>query len=98
MKIDFIDNSAQQYDGSAMEVKIPGNRGGGKLYLGDRWSAALLQLRARSCTRVVCCSQFLHKGSDEKSVKYLKIDPERDFNDAKTSNPFEMSMNFISKT
>ena len=97
MKIDFIDNSAQQYDASAVEIKLPGNHGKGKLFLGDRWSASLLQLRARSCTRVVNCSQFLHKTAIEKSVKYLKIDPERDFNDEHEPNPFNAAVKFISK-
>jgi hypothetical protein len=97
MKIEFIDNSAQQYDASAVEIKLPGNHGKGKLFLGDRWSASLLQLRARKCTRVVNCSQFLHKTAVEKSVKYLKIDPERDFNDENEPNPFTAAVKFISK-
>lgn len=97
MKVEFKDTSAQQYDSSAVEIKLPGNHGKGKLFLGDRWSASLLQLRARSCTRVVNCSQYLHKGSVEKSVKYLNIDPERDFNDDSEPNPFTAATKFISK-
>ena len=46
MKVEFIDNAESQYDDSADRIRGIG-KGKGKLFLGDRSSASMVQLKHR---------------------------------------------------
>jgi len=88
LKVTFSDaNVSQQYDGSAELIRIPAAKG--KLFIGDRDSAAFLQLRSRDCSHVVNCQGDLHGLSREKDITYLNIDPEV------SSKGYEESYQFI---
>lgn len=76
LKIEFIDNSDKQYEGSADEVT--GISLKGRLFIGDRDAASFLQLRHRKITHVINCEKDIHGSSKEKDVTYLNIDPESD--------------------
>jgi hypothetical protein len=78
LKVVFVDNSESQYDENADRIKVKGTGSKGKLYLGDRFSAAMLQLKFRDCKRVVNCCTETHGLAREADVKYLKIDPDDD--------------------
>mmetsp|Transcript_22141 Transcript_22141/g.30371 ORF Transcript_22141/g.30371 Transcript_22141/m.30371 type:complete len:218 (-) Transcript_22141:66-719(-) len=92
MKVEFIDNSASQYDENADRIKVPFKSKSkmGKLFLGDSSSASFLQLKSRSCKNVVNCSREMHGFARETDVNYLKIDP-----DDENVNIFEDSYVFI---
>jgi hypothetical protein len=81
LKVEFIDNSATQYDSNACEVSYNGGSGKGKLYLGDRFAASYVQLKARNCKTVVNCCQDMHGFAKETDVNYLKIDPDDEDDD-----------------
>ena len=76
LKVEFVDNSSSQYDENAGCIKLNDKSITGKLYLGDRFSSAFLQLKSRSCKYMVSCSSDMHGFCKESDVKYLKIDPE----------------------
>jgi hypothetical protein len=78
MKVTFTDNSETQYDDSADRIKYKGGKDTGKLYLGDRDSAAFLQLKYRECTSVVNCCVDTHGLAQDAKVKYCKCDPDED--------------------
>lgn len=78
LKVEFVDNSSEQYDDNADRIKVKGTGSKGKLYLGDRFSAAMLQLKFRNCKFVVNCCKETHGLSREADVKYLKVDPDDD--------------------
>lgn len=78
LKVEFIDNAELQYDENADRIKVKGVDSKGKLYLGDRFAASMLQLRHRSCKAVVNCCSDTHGLAKETDVKYLKIDPDDD--------------------
>lgn len=95
LKVTF-DNSTvhKQYEGSAMLVPygtIAETQNLGKLYVGDRDSAAFLQIRHRNCAYVVNCQQDLHGLSREKDVTYCNVDPDV------SSKAYEESYQFIDK-
>ena len=82
LKVEFIDNSSSQYDDNACRIKYAeSGSGGGKLYLGDRFAASYVQLKARNCKTVVNCCQDMHGFAKEVDVNYLKIDPDDEGND-----------------
>eukprot|EP01032_Pedospumella_encystans_P019148 gene19148-21782_t len=87
-KVEFFDNSAFQYDANASEISYTGS--GGKLYLGDRFSAAFVQLQYRDCQTVVSCCEDMHGFAKEENVTYLRIDPDYD-----EDRHFEDSCQFI---
>jgi hypothetical protein len=93
MKVEFIDNSASQYDENADRIKIPFKSKSklGRMFLGDSYSASFLQLKWRNCKNVVNCSKEIHGFARETDVNYLKIDPD----DEDTNNLFEDSYVFI---
>ena len=78
MKIEYIDNSASQYDHNASEIKIPNNKNKNKLYFGDYLSASFVQLKHRNIKFVVCGSRDMFMFSKEPDVSYLNIDPNDD--------------------
>lgn len=88
LKVEFYDNSAYQYDANASEIIY--DNPGGKLYLGDKFSAAMVQLQHRNCRTVVSCCQDMHGFAKEENVTYLRIDPDYDEN-----THFEESFEFI---
>lgn len=90
LKVEFIDNSASQYDANASLIEQDPK--GGRLFLGDRYSASYVQLKARNCKTVVNCCQDMHGFAKEAEVEYLKIDPDDEGNDH-----FEESFLFISE-
>jgi hypothetical protein len=75
LKVEFVDNSATQYDENAVRIKLGLGKSSGKLYLGDRHSGSYVQLKFRECNRVVNCSSEMHAFAKEPDVKYLKMDP-----------------------
>lgn len=87
-KVEFFDNSAFQYEENASEIYYGGT--GGKLYLGDRFSAAFVQLQHRNCQTVVSCCEDMHGFAKEENVTYLRIDPDYD-----EDRHFEDSCQFI---
>lgn len=92
LKVEFIDNSASQYDENADRIKVSSKNQNklGKLFIGDRYSASFLQLKSRNVKSVVNCCKEIHGLSQETDVRYLKIDPEED-----DDNVFEASYEFI---
>mmetsp|Transcript_21326 Transcript_21326/g.35696 ORF Transcript_21326/g.35696 Transcript_21326/m.35696 type:complete len:229 (-) Transcript_21326:42-728(-) len=92
LKVEFIDNADSQYEANAALIKYGGKGSGGKLYLGDSFSASYVQLKARDCRTVVNCSREMHGFSKETNVNYLKIDPDDDGNTV-----LEESVSFILK-
>lgn len=88
LKVEFFDNSAFQYDANASEIEY--DNPGGKLFLGDKFSAAFVQLHHRNCSTVVSCCQDMHGFAKEDNVSYLKIDPDYDEN-----THFEEAYEFI---
>lgn len=93
LKIQFVDNSATQYNGSAHAVLgVEGLNLKGRLWLGDRDSASFLQLRHRKVTHVVNCEKDIHGSSKEEGITYLNIDPEED-----EGASFELALAFIDK-
>jgi protein-tyrosine phosphatase len=100
LKVTFIDNSATQYDGFADEIKYNTKKTKGKLYLGDRHSCAMVQLKHRNCNAVVNCDTDLFGLSREKDIRYLKVDPCIDDDELKKCTDhalkiFEIAFNFI---
>lgn len=79
LKVEFIDNSASQYDSNASEIQFGGE--GGKLYLGDRFASSFVQLKARNCKTAVSCDVDMHGFAKEADVNYLKVDPDDEKND-----------------
>ena len=90
LKVEFIDNSASQYDSNASEIEYGDNSKGGKLYLGDRFASSFVQLKFRNCKTVVSCCVDMHGFAKESDVNYLKIDPDDEKNDH-----FDESFQFI---
>lgn len=88
LRVEFFDNSAFQYDSNASEIVY--DSPGGKLFLGDKFSAAFVQLQHRHCTTVVSCCMDMHGYAKEEDVTYLRIDPDYDEN-----THFEESCEFI---
>lgn len=88
LKVEFVDNSASQYDANASLIEYGAKRG--KLFLGDRYAASYVQLKARNCKTVVNCCQDMHGFAKEADVNYLKIDPDDEGNDH-----FDESFQFI---
>lgn len=87
------DNDDEQYEeDSADVISFTSDKSYGKIYIGDKDSAAFLQLRSRNCTSVVNCQSNMPLVSKEKDVKYLNCDPEL------TSNSFEAAFDFIDRT
>ena len=91
-------SSMKQEKSSVVEIIIPGYEGKGKLFLGNKESSSRDQLRSTLCTRVVCCSQVLHDGIKDKSIRCLKIDPDLDFNNDQIPDPFSSAATFITKS
>ena len=95
LKVTFTDSSATQYESSAKLIpftKGSADKSIGKLYLGDRDSAAFLQLRWRNCSHVVNCQQDMHGLSKEQEVVYCNVDPDV------SSKAYEESFQFIDKS
>ena len=61
-------------------MKYSSSKSKAKLYIGDRDSAAFLQLRSRSCAHVVNCQEDQHGLSRENDIEYLNCDPDVDPN------------------
>lgn len=82
MKVTFTDTSATQYDANAdlIDLKLKSSTAGslGKLYLGDRYSAAFLQLKFRKCTHAIICDKEIYSLGREEDITYLNIDPSDD--------------------
>ena len=101
LKVTFIDNSASQYDEFADEIKYSSSKKSkGKLYLGDRHSCAMVQLKHRNISAVVNCDTDLFGLAKEKDIRYLKVDPCIDHDDPQKNfdhayKIFEISFNFI---
>ena len=73
LKVEFSDkNNKYQYDGHANELPSSGR---GKLYIGDRDSGSMVQLRHRKIVKTVNCQTDMFGLSKEESIKALKIDP-----------------------
>lgn len=92
LKVTFTDSSATQYESSASLIPFTADKSIGKLYLGDRDSAAFLQLRWRNCSHVVNCQQDMHGLSKEQDVVYCNVDPDV------SSKAYEESFQFIDKS
>jgi hypothetical protein len=92
LKVEFIPEDGTQFDDNAALVKYGGGSEGGKLYIGDRFSASYVQLKARKCKAVVCCDQDIWPFCKETEVSYLKIDPSDEDDDH-----FEESYAFIDR-
>ena len=94
LKVTFTDSSATQYESSATVIPFcaASDKSIGKLYLGDRDSAAFLQLRWRNCSHVVNCQQDMHGLSREQNVTYCNVDPDV------SSKAYEESFQFIDKS
>jgi protein-tyrosine phosphatase len=77
LKVTFSDkNNRFQYDGHAERIKVPSlKKKGGKLYLGDRDSCSMVQLKHRSISHVVNCDTDQHLLCREENISYLKVDP-----------------------
>jgi hypothetical protein len=77
LKVTFSDkNNKFQYDGHAVRIKVKSmKKKGGKLYLGDRDSCSMVQLKFRNVTHVVCSDTDLHGRCKEADITYCKIDP-----------------------
>jgi len=88
MKIDFIDNSATQYEHSANEIIISNHNKKYKLYFGDYLSASYLQLKHRNIKYVINGSRDMHGFSKEKDINYLNIDPNEDTKDLNLAYDF----------
>lgn len=83
MKVTFKDTSATQYDANAdlVDFKALGLSSSaplGKLYVGDRYSAAFLQLKFRKCKHVIICDKEIFSLGREEDITYLNIDPSDD--------------------
>lgn len=76
LKVDFIDNSDSQYDGSACEIDLPKSKVRGRLFVGDINAASFLQLKHRNVTSVVTCAMDLFGYCKESDIKYCKVDPD----------------------
>ena len=76
-KVEFSDaNNAVQYDTSAADLSsLYGGEPGNRLFIGDRDSLSMVQIRHRQLSRVVNCHPDNHGLSKEEGVKYLNIDP-----------------------
>jgi len=87
MKVTFKDTSATQYDANAdlieLNLNLKKSDSGqtmslGKMYLGDRYSAAFLQLKFRKCAHVIICDKEIYSLGREEDITYLNIDPSDD--------------------
>ena len=83
MKVTFTDTSATQYDANAdlIHLNVKASDSGqslGKIYLGDRYSAAFLQLKFRKCTHALICDKEIYSLGREEDITYLNIDPSDD--------------------
>jgi len=79
LRVDFIDNSSEQYAQNACEIRLRGIDGkgkGGRLYLGDISSASFLQLKHRKVSSVVTCDKELFGYCKEADILYCKVDPD----------------------
>ena len=75
LKVEFSDaNNKYQYDGHAHAVPLA-KGAKGKLYLGDRDSGSMVQIKHRKITKAVNCQTDMHGLSQEEGVKYLNVDP-----------------------
>lgn len=80
LKVTFTDKKNKyQYDGHAHCIGVnnvisKGKGNGGKLYLGDRDSCSMVQIKHRDISCVVNAQGDMH-GLCKEDVKYLKIDP-----------------------
>ena len=97
LKVEFIDNSASQYDSNASEIEYGDNSKGGKLYLGDRFASSFVQLKFRNCRTVVSCCVDMHGFAKESDVNYLKIDPDDEKNDQKDDEKNQNMMRGVQK-
>lgn len=101
LKVTYIDNSATQYDEFADEIIYSsGKKSKGKLYLGDRHSCAMVQLKHRNISAVVNCDTDLFGLAKEKEIRYLKVDPSIDHDDPQKCfehafKIFEISFKFL---
>ena len=90
MTVTFVDNSAQQYDSSAVELtehlrSLGLGLGAMRVWLGDRNSSSMVQLRHREITHAINCERDLFGCSKEEGVIYLNRDAEEEgFDDANT--------------
>ena len=74
LKVEFSDkNNKYQYDGHAHE--LPCAKGKGRVFIGDRDSGSMVQLKHRKITKAVNAQTDMHGLSKEESVKYLNVDP-----------------------
>ena len=93
LKVTYTDTTATQYESSANVIPFcSADKSIGKLYLGDRDSAAFLQLRWRNCSHVVNCQQDMHGLSREQDVVYCNVDPDV------SSKSYEESFQFMDKS
>lgn len=81
LSVTFLDNSAQQYDSSAVELtehlrSLGLGTGGMRLWLGDRSSASMVQLLHRGITHAINCERDLFGCSKEEGLIYLNRDAE----------------------
>ena len=83
LKVTFSDkNNRFQYDGHAHRVKVVTlKKKGGKLYLGDRDSCSMVQLKHRNISHVVNTDVDQHNLCREDNIEYCKIDPVDDKRD-----------------
>ena len=101
LKVTYIDNSATQYDEFADEIIYSSSKKSkGKLYLGDRHSCAMVQLKHRNISAVVNCDTDLFGLAKEKEIRYLKVDPCIDHDDPKkcfehARKIFEITFKFL---
>lgn len=101
LKVTFIDNADQQYEGFANEIPYTRKKSKtGKLYLGDRHSCAMVQLKYRNCSAVVNCDTDLFGLAREKDIRYLKVEPCIDADDLQKCvnnaiTVFELAFRFI---
>jgi predicted protein tyrosine phosphatase len=101
LKVTFIDNASSQYDGFADEVKYTtSKKSKGKLFIGDRHSCAMVQLKHRNCTAVINCDADLYGLAKEKDIRYLRADPCNDDDDVRKNTThalklFNLAYNFL---
>jgi hypothetical protein len=91
LKIEFTAADGSQYDDNAALVNYGGGTDGGKLWIGDRFSASYVQLKARKCKTVCVCDEDMYGFAKEAEVTYQKIDPSDD------QDHFQESFDFIER-
>jgi hypothetical protein len=96
LKVEFVDNSASQYDGNACSLKLSHKPSKGKLFVGDQSSMSFVQIKHRNIRAVLCCHPDLYGYCKESGVAYHKVYPTEEFV-AKDVSKRDQSLQFITE-